>query len=1024
MKFFRSIILCCIFSITLIPGLSNSEENIPFNRVVIHNLKITFYPEERRFSAEDTIIVPEHLLPEFQFFLHKGLNPYSPSSEIVILNNQSKQDIPHESYSVKLPTGVNTFVLRYGGTIHNPSLSGKKKLFNLIQAQGIISEAGIYLAGSSFWYPVFNGEFVKFNLLVELPSEWDAISQGERTLHKKDTNSTYVRWESNNPQEEIFLIGARFIEYSQSIGKVIAMVFLRTPDKGLADQYLDAIARYINMYESLIGEYPYKKFAIVENVWEFGYGMPSFTVLGPKFIRLPFSLTSFSLHEVLHTWWGNSVFPDYERGNWSEGLTGYLSDHLLKEQQNEDSAFRLRLLQRYSEYLLTAKDSPVSAFQLRTGSFAEPIGYGKSLMFFHMLRLQLGDRIFTEAIRDFYQKNKFKRATFADIMKSFENVSRKNLKKEFEQWIVRPGAPILKLGEVKISREREGYILSAIIEQKQHGKFNLNVPVAITMKDKDKAYQTTVRVDKKKMEFKVYLPSRPVRLDIDPEFDIFRRLERDEIPPVISQVIGAEKIVAILPSSSDKNLLKAYRKFASDLALSGSSEIDIRLDTEMDSLPQDCSVILLGLENKFVSKVFNSLSKYKVVLNHRLVKIGRTEIMLENNSIVLTSRNPDNEAFNILFVFSNAPENLLELGRNLSRFSGFSYAGFDGKNSINIIKGRWNLINSPLTVFIPDEKGDIISAEIGELLPRKPLITPQNIFSEEAMMQSIRFLSSEELKGRGLGTEELDKAAQYIAEKFREAGLKPGGDKGKSYFQTFEDWFRGEKTSELILKNVVGIIPGKKPEWSEQSIVIGAHYDHLGTECVESYEDGDNAYCPGANDNASGVAVLIELARVLNKSLNPDRTIIFVAFTNEEKGKSGSRYFVNNMKEYPADKCIGMINIDTVGQIKKNRIFILNSVSAKEWQYIFRSSSSNTGLDIDFVTEELDVSDQIAFHSVGIPAVQLFSGPHPDYHQPTDTADKINSSGLVKTALLLKLAIEKLSNQEELLSPAIRFENK
>lgn len=1016
MKLVRYIILCLLFYFLFIPVFSYSEENITFNRTVIHNLKITFYPEERRFSAEDTIIVPEHLLPEFQFFLHKGLNPYSPSSDVIISVNQSSQDIPHESYSVKLPIGVNTFVLKYGGTIHNPSLSGKKKLFNLIQAQGIISEVGIYLAGSSFWYPVFNGELVKFSLLVELPSEWDAISQGERTLHRKDNNFTYVRWESNNPQEEIFLIGSRFMEYSRSMGKVIVMVFLRTPDKGLADQYLDAITNYINMYESLIGEYPYKKFAVVENMWEFGYGMPSFTVIGPKFIRLPYALSTFSLHEVLHTWWGNSVFPDYERGNWSEGLTGYLSDHLLKEQQNEDSIFRLRLLQSYSEYLLTGKDSPISAFQLRTGSFAEPIGYGKSLMFFHMLRLQLGDRIFTDAIRDFYQKHKFQRATFADILRSFEKVAKRGLKKEFEQWITRPGAPILKLSDVKINKEKEGYTLSAVIEQKQHGKFNLNVPIAVTMKDKEKAYQTTIKVDKKKVEFKLFLPHRPVRLDVDPEFDVFRKLERDEIPPVISQVIGAEKIVAILPSSADKNLLKAYRKFAINLAVSGSSEIDIKLDNEVSSLPNDSFVIVFGLENKYASKVFNSLSKYKVVLNHKLVKIGRTEIMFENNTIVLAARNPDNEILNILFVFSNVPEGLLELGRNLSRFSGFSYVGFEGKNSINIIKGRWNFINSPLTVFIPDENGEIMSAEIGELLQRSPLITLQNVFSEEAIMQTIRFLSSEELKGRGLGTEEIDKAAQYIAEKFQEAGLRPGGDKGRSYFQTFEDWFNDEKTSEIVLKNVVGIIPGRKPEWSGQSIVIGAHYDHLGTECVKYYDDENDSYCPGANDNASGVAVLIELARVINKSLNPDRTIIFVAFTNEEKGKSGSRYFVKNMKEYPPDKCIGMINIDTVGQIKKNKIYILNSTSAKQWQYILRNLSWNVGLDLDFVTEELDVSDQIAFHNAGIPAIQLFSGPHPDYHQTTDTADKINSAGLIKTALLLKLTIEKLSTQEEFLT--------
>ena len=122
-----------------------------------------------------------------------------------------------------------------------------------------------------------------------------------------------MQWEEPAPQEEIYLIAARFNEYTKQAGSITAMAFLRTPDKELADKYLDATERYIAMYEDLIGPYPYKKFALVENLWETGFGMPSFTLLGPKVIRLPFIINSSYPHEILHNWWGNSVFPDYKK---------------------------------------------------------------------------------------------------------------------------------------------------------------------------------------------------------------------------------------------------------------------------------------------------------------------------------------------------------------------------------------------------------------------------------------------------------------------------------------------------------------------------------------------------------------------------------------------------------------------------------------------------------------------------------------------------------------------------------------
>src|SRR5258707_15114299 len=122
-------------------------------------------------------------------------------------------------------------------------------------------------------------------------------------------------------------MAAPFSEYSRDAGSVQAFAFLRKPDQALADRYLDATAQYLDMYNGLLGPYPYSKFALVENFWETGYGMPSFTLLGEQVIRFPFILHSSYPHELLHNWWGNGVFVDLARGEWCEDLTAHHTDH-------------------------------------------------------------------------------------------------------------------------------------------------------------------------------------------------------------------------------------------------------------------------------------------------------------------------------------------------------------------------------------------------------------------------------------------------------------------------------------------------------------------------------------------------------------------------------------------------------------------------------------------------------------------------------------------------------------------------
>jgi hypothetical protein len=231
------------------------------------------------------------------------------------------------------------------------------------------------------------------------------------------------------------------------------------------------------------------------------------------------------------------------------------------------------------------------------------------------------------------------------------------------------------------------------------------------------------------------------------------------------------------------------------------------------------------------------------------------------------------------------------------------------------------------------------------------------------MMAMVRALAAPQAKGRGLGTPELDAAADTIASVMKGVGLEPAGDV-HTYYQRWEE-------NGVTLNNVVGMIRGTKKEWANEATVVSAHYDHLG--------EGH----PGADDNASGVAVLLDLARAMAASEPPQRTVIFVAFTGEESGLIGSKRFLST---WPKDKTItSNVNLDTVGRMGTGGLAVLGTGTADEWVHIANGAGYVTGIAVKAVPSDPGGSDQKSFVEAGIPAVQLFTGANPDYHAATDT---------------------------------------
>ena len=1003
--------------------------NIVFaqNTLIHHEIDAKLNPSVSFLEVIDEITIPEKWVSsELKFKLHNALtvSTLTEGINIELINedvnakdvgmdreeSESSNILLLNEYKIIFPkghTGDLNLQLNYSGKIESPieqSAENYARGFN--ESPGIISDIGIYLAGSTYWVPYFSDELFKFNLTATTPAGWKTVSQGKRTKDE-DINDQHVdRWESPEPMEEVFFIAAKFTEYDYTVGAVTAMAFLRTPDEGLANKYLQTTAQYLEMYRQLVGLYPYSKFALIENFWETGYGMPSFTLLGETVIRLPFILHSSYPHELLHNWWGNSVYVDFETGNWCEGLTAYMADHLIKEQRGQGIDYRRSTLQKFTNYVNEGNDFPLTDFRSRYNEPSEAIGYGKCLMMWNMLRQDLGDEIFVSGFQNFNRTNKFRIASFDDIRIAMEEKSDEDLSKFFTQWVTRTGAPQLQMKNVTVNKSGEGYTIEFTIAQVQkEDAFFLNVPVFIYTESE--FVKEIVKMDSREQSYSVNISNEPVRIDIDPEFDLFRRLHYNEIPPALSTAYGSDKVLIILPSGEDKAAIESYETLANKWLEEKPDKFEIIYDNEIESIPSDKAIWVFGWNNEYKILIQSGMSDYNVQLNDNSVDVDKKTLAKENNSFIVSVRNPNNPEEVVVWLTIGNKDAVPGLIRKLPHYGKYSYLVFEGDEPANIEKGQWSVVNSPLSkLLVTDE--EIVLPKIPN---REPLAKLQPVFSAEKMLEHVKFLASDDLKGRGLGTEELDKAAQYIGDQFKAAGLQPAGDDG-TFFQIWTQNV-GKEGKLFSFKNVIGIIPGTNEKLAGQSVVLSAHYDHLGLGWpdVRKGNTGKNHY--GADDNASGVAVMIELAKLMGKTDKPKRTIVFAAFSGEEAGLVGSRYYVKNYIEFPADKVIANLNLDTVGRLFGKKLLVLNGSSAKEWKFIFMGTDYVTGIPTSMVQQQLDASDQVAFIEAGVPAVQLFSGPEEDYHKPTDTFDKIDGDGMVKVAAVTKEVIQYLAEREE-----------
>ncbi len=420
---------------------------------------------------------------------------------------------------------------------------------------GSITAAGTFLLAGAGWYPDLEDARATFHVAVKAPRGVVAVTAGRSLGRLNSGGFTVSTWQIDHPVRGLALSAAAYEVREEAVGGIVAATYFLPQNRDLAPDYLNAVAKYLDLYSRRFGPYPFPKFAVVENFFPTGYGFPSYTLLGGSILRLPFILATSLGHEIAHCWWGNGVLVDYESGNWSEALTTYVADYWSKEQASEAEArdYRLQALRSYAALVPPEKDAPLSRFISRVDPVSKAIGYEKGFMVFHMLRKTIGEEAFQEALRDLQREFLFRQASWHDFRAAFERRSRRPLGTFFDQWVFREGAPRLALADVRAEKAGGKWFVSGRVLQ---GEPAFDLTLDLTLESGGpRAMQTRQAIALKgpSAGFKMAAPAQPTRLTVDPEVNVFRRLEPYEIPPSVNSLKGSDSVLIVVGRTRAEN---------------------------------------------------------------------------------------------------------------------------------------------------------------------------------------------------------------------------------------------------------------------------------------------------------------------------------------------------------------------------------------------------------------------------------------------------------------------------------------
>jgi aminopeptidase N len=642
----------------------------------------------------------------------------------------------------------------YEGPVYDPIVKeGGLQFVKGDQTTGLIGSEGVYLSSSTYWYPGKPDSMAKFQLEGTIPEPFRIVTQGELVSENLKDGNWRSKWVNGLPSESLTLVAGKYTVKKREVGGVKLSTYFFQEDDRFSEIFLNAAEEYLKLYSDLLGPYPYKKFDIVQNFFASGYGIPTFTLLAPETIRQgkEFLRPGALDHEIVHSWWGHYVSYRPGTGNWVEALTTYCTNYYYKElKMTNEVAHKHRrdILQKYAIQVSPLQDYPLRKFEVKETELDGQIGYGKGSMVFHMLRRIVGKDLFFSALRKFAAQYGGQQAGWEDIKKIFEETCGKKLDGFFSQWLDRPGGPQIALEHVNVQTTSNGYAVTGKVVQ-EGDIYQLLLPVELD--DGSVKRRLFLEVTKKRSSFSMEVPKMPLKLTLDPDDHLFRRLHPEEIIPGLNALLEDRERIFIVSDEGDEESRKIYVELARKAKEQKGGEI-LPIKEVTDEKLKNSSVMLLGesWKSPLISKLLANIPK---PIDHKegsfFVKGERLDE--GDESLLLTFSNPLHPGKWVTIYF----------GRSASALSRARYIFFYGWDSYILFKNgrpRERGHFSPRSSFI---SYDFISKE------HFSKIEPQRL------KDHVAYLASPELAGRFPETTGYQKTQTYLMKQLEEIRITP-----------------------------------------------------------------------------------------------------------------------------------------------------------------------------------------------------------------------------------------------------------
>lgn len=634
---------------------------------VHHDLQVNLDPDTRSLSVSDHVRVQGG--GEVIFYLAANMI----LTGIQVNDQATAHSRNAETLRLNLGTaGEHHILIEYRGRLSDlPKLPG-----SIDSGPMIASGKGSYLSAASAWHPIIQDVGATYRVALTLPNTQKAVVPGRLIKEETGSGQYHAVFTSEIPTQGIVLIAGPFIVNEIRHGDIVLRTYFPPDLKELASGYLESTAGYIDQYTQSIGAYPFSSFNIVSGPLPVGLGFPGMTYIGERVLQLPFIRFTSLGHEVLHNWWGNGVEVDYEHGNWAEGLTTYMADYAFAGGRDESNFVRQRTewLRDYAA-LPPRRDHPVRSFISRSHDASQIIGYNKVAFIFHMLERRVGKEAFQQGIRNFWKLHKFQVAGWKDIQNAFEKVSGQNLGLFFDQWIDRSGAPRLVLSGLRYGSDSISFILS-----QPELPYSLNVPIRLVTKEGEKMYQAGIEGKASKVELPLSAP--PVSISIDPDFDIFRRLDATEAPPILRDATLNSDTVVIF-AGQDNEMEQAAIELANRL---------------LDGPPKFADQSSGSLQERPILVIGQTLSVQQFLHKTNLPDTPKS-LLGRGSARVWAARRLDSNGtpHPLLVIEANDNQALQALFRPLPHYGRRGYLVFQGRKAIE--DGVWPAQAGPLSVI-------------------------------------------------------------------------------------------------------------------------------------------------------------------------------------------------------------------------------------------------------------------------------------------------------------------------------------